>query len=69
MECYYSEEQVKSILDENLRSNGFTTKVAWNHAHGVDIEAKNDNRTLLIEVKGCGSRQPMRVNYFLSILG
>lgn len=39
------------------------------HARGADIVAQNGNEQLVIEVKGCGSCQPMRLNYFLAILG
>ena len=63
------EEDVKRILNDYLVSNGWTTKVAWNHTPGVDIDAKKDVRHWLIEVKGPGSRPEMRENYFLSIIG
>ena len=63
------EDDIKSILNNYLIENGWDTKVAWGHRQGIDIEAcKGDNRWI-IEVKGSGSKQEMRVNYFISILG
>ena len=64
-----SEDEVKEVLDNWLRSNGWATRIAWGMARGIDIEAARDGKRWLIEVKGLGSRQPMRVNYFLAILG
>jgi hypothetical protein len=43
--------------------------VIWGNARGVDIAATRDGERWVIEVKGLGSLQPMRVNYFLAILG
>jgi len=64
-----SEEMAKQYLNGWLNMNGWETKVAWGKAHGVDIDASKGDLRWLIEVKGAGSRQPMRVNYFISILG
>ena len=64
-----SEDEIKEALDQWLRSGGWVTRIAWRMAHGIDIEASRDGKRWLIEVKGLGSRQPMRVNYFLAILG
>ena len=63
------EEEIKKILNDYLQNLGWETEVAWGHNKGSDIVAKKDNHTWIIEVKGPGSRQPMRVNYFISILG
>ena len=52
-----------------LGSAGWRVETAWGHAPGVDIDARRGKERWLIEIKGPGSRQPMRVNYFLSILG
>jgi len=38
-------------------------------AHGIDIDAARGDERWIIEVKGCGSLNPMRVNYFLAALG
>lgn len=64
-----SEDEIKEVLEKHLKSNGWNTSIAWGHAHGVDIDAIKNNKRWLIEVKGPGSRQPMRVNYFIGILG
>ena len=63
------EEDIKHILYNYLISDGWSVNVAWGHNPGVDIDARKDGRRWMIEVKGPGSRQPMRVNYFLGILG
>lgn len=64
-----SEEYIKEILDAWLQNQGWITTVAWGKAHGIDILAEKDGHKWIIEVKGCGSRNAMRVNYFLAILG
>lgn len=64
-----SEDEVKHLLEKWLVSKGWQVEVAWGHKQGVDIEARRGNMRWIIEVKGCGSRQPMRVNYFLGGLG
>ena len=63
------EEEIKHVLSEYLVSNGWNVKVAWGHQQGIDIEADKNGKRWVIEVKGPGSRQQMRVNYFISILG
>ena len=63
------EDDIKHILSEYLINNGWDVKVAWGHQQGIDIEAKKNGKRWIIEVKGSGSRQPMRVNYFINILG
>ena len=75
-ECQYSdfknalqEEDIKHILANFLISEGWNIKVAWGHQQGIDIDAQKNEKRWIIEVKGPGSRQPMRVNYFISILG
>ena len=69
MDCFLTEEQVKHIINKHYTAQGYLTTVAWGHSRGADIVAQRGNERLIIEVKGCGSRQPMRVNYFLAILG
>ena len=63
------EEKIKHILANYLVNNGWDIKVAWGHQQGIDIDAERNGERWIIEVKGPGSRQPMRVNYFISILG
>ena len=64
-----SEDQIKQILDEWLQSEGWTTQVAWGRTPGIDIDAIRKGERWVIEVKGPGSSSPMRVNYFIGILG
>lgn len=64
-----SEDVLKEHLKNWLIQNGWEVQVAWGHSQGIDICAIKDNKRWVIEVKGEGSRQPMRVNYFLAILG
>lgn len=64
------EDEVKAYLEKWLKAGGWRTQVAWGKERGIDIEAVGrDGQRWLIEVKGCGSRQPMRVNYFVAVLG
>jgi hypothetical protein len=64
------EDQVKEILRGWLEQNGWSTRIAWGHNPGSDIEAVREQDTRwIIEVKGIGSRPQMRVNYFLQALG
>lgn len=64
-----SEEAVKKILNDYLIGQGWQTDVAWGGKHGIDIDARRNSERWIIEVKGSGSLNPMRVNYFISILG
>ena len=64
-----SEDQVKRHVKAWLESAGWEVSVLWGHDRGIDITAQNNGKRWIIEVKGCGSLNPMRVNYFLSILG
>ena len=64
-----SEDILKKHLENWLIQNGWKVQVAWGHSQGIDICAVQDSKRWVIEVKGEGSRQPMRVNYFLAILG
>jgi hypothetical protein len=64
-----SEDEIKKILKAWLSRQGWNVEIAWGKQHGIDIEAFRAKEHWVIEVKGPGSRQPMRVNYFLAILG
>ena len=63
------EGEVKKALVRWLSRDGWTAEVAWGRRRGIDIEAARGGERWIIEVKGCGSRDAMRVNYFLAILG
>lgn len=64
-----SEDLVKRHLKAWLEKDGWSVQVAWAKTRGVDIAATRNNARWLIEVKGIGSLQPMRVNYFIGMLG
>ena len=64
-----TEDELKHLLVEWLHRDGWATKVAWGKAQGVDVIATRDGHSWIIEAKGTGSSQPMRVNYFLGALG
>ncbi|MFJ5718268.1 MarR family transcriptional regulator [Neobacillus sp. NPDC093127] len=64
-----SEDEIKDIIHNDLISKGWKTQVAWAKTPGIDIDAYRGKERWIIEVKGCGSRNAMRVNYFLAILG
>jgi len=64
-----SEDEIKKVLEGWLKADGWETTVAWGKAQGIDIDARRASERWIIEVKGPGSRQPMRVNYFIGILG
>lgn len=64
-----SEDELKEYLDTWLQTQGWSTRIAWRKSRGIDIEASQGGKRWLIEVKGLGSRNAMRVNYFLGILG
>ena len=68
---FVNEDEVKKAIASVLKSEGWTVnKLALGQTHGVDIEANHEqNGTILIEAKGEGSLNPMRVNYFLMIIG
>ena len=64
-----SENDLKRKLQEWLESAGWQVQVIWGRAAGIDIEAQRGGQRWVIEAKGSGSLDTMRVNYFLAILG
>lgn len=64
-----SEDDVKRHLQRWLEARGWSAEIAWGKARGTDIVARRDGAVWMIEVKGCGSRSEMRVNYFIGMLG
>lgn len=64
-----TEDEVKAGVAGWLERDGWTVVVRWGHERGIDIEATRDGERWVIEAKGSGSLQPMRVNYFISMLG
>lgn len=63
------EDSVKEFLRVHLEALEWKAVVVPGGAHGIDIDAKRGEERWIIEVKGCGSLNPMRVNYFLGALG
>jgi hypothetical protein len=69
-ESSLTEDKIKTAVKEWLKADNWTVKTAMGKAHGIDVDAtKKSGERWIIEVKGPGSRAPMRVNYFISILG
>ncbi len=64
-----SEDSLKKAIEKWLKDQGWHVNVAWSNQPGIDIEATRNGERWIIEVKGRGSRPPMRVNYFLAVLG
>lgn len=64
-----SEDEIMKVLVDWLNKDGWNIEVAWGKMPGIDIDAKRGSERWIIEVKGPGSRSPMRVNYFIGILG
>lgn len=64
-----SEDHVKTLLCEHLKREGWHVQAAMGKSRGIDIEARRSSKRWIIEAKGSGSLNPMRVNYFLAVLG
>jgi hypothetical protein len=64
-----SEDAIKHTLNNYLINDGWETEIAWGKKQGIDIDARRGKDRWVIEVKGHGSRNAMRVNYFLAVLG
>jgi hypothetical protein len=64
-----SEDSLKAALKRWLEEDGWTCRVAWRRERGIDLLAERAGLRWIIEVKGSGSLDAMRVNYFLTILG
>jgi hypothetical protein len=65
----FSEDEIKKAIKDWLEKEKWTVQVAWGKTRGADIEAHRGNECWIIEAKGHGTRNPMRVNYFLMVLG
>ncbi|MDR0550656.1 MAG: hypothetical protein LBG72_01415 [Spirochaetaceae bacterium] len=64
-----SEDEIKTSIKNYLEKENWTVQVSWGRNPGIDIDAHRGKEHWIIEVKGHGSRNPMRVNYFLAVLG
>jgi len=63
-----SEDSLKRHLAEWLIADKWVPEVRWGKDRGIDIDARRDTEHWIIEVKGIGAYQQMRVNYFLGAL-
>ena len=63
------EDDVKRAVTAWLESSGWEVDVRWGRERGIDIEATREGERWVIEAKGCGSRDAMRVSYFIAMLG
>jgi hypothetical protein len=64
-----SEGEVKKKIKEWLEDEGWSVAVECGADPGADIEAGRGSERWVIEAKGSGSRNEMRSNHFLSVLG
>jgi hypothetical protein len=64
-----TEDQVKQAVGVVLRREGWKDVTRWGRERGIDIEARRGAERMVLEAKGEGSLQAMRVNYFLCALG
>jgi hypothetical protein len=65
----FSEDQLKTVLQGWLEAQGWTVQIAWAKTRGIDLHARKGEDRWIIEAKGSGSLDAMRVNYFLGVLG
>ncbi len=67
---FLGEDTIKRSLEAALSAEGWKVKTSMGRKHGIDIIATDkQDHVMLIEAKGEGSRNAMRVNYFLMVLG
>jgi len=66
---FQSEDDVKRRLQTWLEAAGWKVTVVWGRSQGVDLDAHRGNSRWIVEAKGQGTLNPMRVNYFLCVLG
>jgi len=64
-----SEDEVKRKLQAWLEGIGWNVVVTWGRSHCINMDARQSGRRWVIEAKGRGSLDPMRVNDFLGVLG
>jgi hypothetical protein len=66
---FFSEDEVKRVLEGWLSNQGWSVEIAWAKTRGIDLHARKNEQRWIIEAKGSGSLNAMRVNYFLGVLG
>jgi hypothetical protein len=67
--AFLSEDDAKRQLHGWLERAGWKVSVVMGRGHGIDMEARRGGSRWIIEVKGQGTLNAMRVNYFLGVLG
>lgn len=67
--AFLSEDDAKHKLQAWLEADGWKVKVVLGRGHGIDMEARRGSSRWIIEVKGQGTLNAMRVNFFLGVLG
>lgn len=60
---------MKRRLQAWLEAAGWKVAVVWGHGQGVDLDAHRGNSRWIIEAKGQGTLNLIRVNCFLCVLG
>ena len=60
---------MKRKLQAWLEGIGWNVVVTWARSQGINMDARQSGRRWVIEAKGRGSLDPMRVNDFLGVLG
>jgi len=63
------EDDIKRSVKNWLEADGWHVDVRWGRDRGIDVDARRGDSRWVIEAKGCGSRNAMRVNYFIAMLG
>lgn len=65
-----TEDEVKRAVSDHLIAQGFQVDVAWGRTRGIDIDARQDGRRVIVEAKGeVAAAGAQQVNYFLNALG
>jgi hypothetical protein len=66
---FLSEDQIKKMLEIELKKTGWNVDMADGGLHGIDVDAHRGKERWIIKVKGPGTRNEMRINDFIGILG
>jgi hypothetical protein len=64
-----SEDTVKTAVKSYLEAQGWSVRVAWGHARGVDIDANRAAERLMLEAKGGAPNPPQQVSNFFGAVG
>jgi hypothetical protein len=61
-----TEDFIKDAIDKWLRAQGWETAIAWGRKRGIDIVARRQSESWIIEAKGQGISPQAQGNYFLN---